>query len=151
MASRSEVNPYRCDHCGTANIVAAPVLYQQETRSYSGLFYSGTTQSYSAQAIAPPRPRRYVRPILLWGPAIFLLTFWTLVGFRSVFEFHEATLLRTDLAVIFLLFDLISIAGLKYSLRKVSRYNRGVFPGLRWNWEHTYVCRRCGKFRLICS
>ena len=30
-------------------------------------------------------------------------------------------------------------------------YNREVYPRLRWNWEHTYICRRCGKPRLIPS
>jgi len=41
MASVSQLNPYQCDQCGTANIVAAPVLYQQGTRAYSGTFSSG--------------------------------------------------------------------------------------------------------------
>ena len=67
MASTSRLNPYQCDQCGTTNIVAAPLLYEQGTRSYSGPFHSGTSQSYSAQAAAPPDPRGYGRPLLLWG------------------------------------------------------------------------------------
>ena len=49
MASVSQLNPYHCDQCGTANIVAAPVLYQQgtHTHTYSTKFDSGTTQSFS--------------------------------------------------------------------------------------------------------
>ena len=47
MASVSQLNLYQCDQCGTTNIVAAPVLYQQGTRAYSGTFSSGTSQSYS--------------------------------------------------------------------------------------------------------
>jgi hypothetical protein len=54
MASVSQLNPYQCDQCGTANIVAALILYQQGTRAYSGTLNSGTSQSYSAQAAAPP-------------------------------------------------------------------------------------------------
>jgi hypothetical protein len=37
------------------------------------------------------------------------------------------------------------------NLRKVAVYNQEVLPRLLWNWEHTYVCRRCGKLRLIPS
>jgi hypothetical protein len=33
----------------------------------------------------------------------------------------------------------------------VSRYNREVYPHLRRNWEHTYICRRCGNSQLILS
>ena len=76
MASVSQLNPYQCDQCGTANIVAAPVLYQQGTHTYSTRFHSGTTQSFSAQAVAPPRPRGFLRPFLLWGPAIALFSLW---------------------------------------------------------------------------
>ena len=41
MASVSQLNLYQCDQCGTANIVAAPVLYQQGTRAYSGTISRG--------------------------------------------------------------------------------------------------------------
>ena len=51
----------------------------------------------------------------------------------------------------FLLLTVASLAGLVINLRKVAHYNREVFPRLHWNWEHTYICRRCGKFRLIPS
>src|SRR5580692_1266447 len=70
MASVSQPNPYHCGKCGTANIVAAPVLYQQGTHIHSTRFHSGTTQSFSAQTVKPPRPRGYIRPFLVWGPAI---------------------------------------------------------------------------------
>jgi hypothetical protein len=151
MASVSQFNPYQCDQCGTANIVAAPVLYQQETRTYSGTFYSGTTQSSSAQAVAPPKARGYIRPILLWGPVILFFSVWTLVGFRSILELPKTTIFRVDLAAVFLLLDVAALSGFVLSLRRIARYNREVYPQLRWNWEHTYICRRCGKLRLIRS
>jgi hypothetical protein len=147
----SQFSPYQCDQCGTANIVAAPVLYQQGTHSYSTRFHSGTTQSYSAQAVAPPLRLGYVRPFLLWGPLFFLLCLWTFVGVRSVLEVPRVTMFRVGLAAIFLVLDLASLAGLVSSLRKVARYNRDVYPRLQWDWEHTYVCRRCGKLSLIPS
>jgi hypothetical protein len=84
MASVSQLNPYHCDQCGTANIVAAPVLYQQGTHTYSTRFYSGETQSFSAQAVKPPVLRRYTRPLFLWGFGIFIAVFWGSAGLRAI-------------------------------------------------------------------
>jgi hypothetical protein len=151
MASEPQFNPYLCDQCGTANIVAAPVLYQQETRTYSGTFYSGTTQSHSAQAVAPPNARGYIRPFLLWGPPMVIFFVWTVVGAGSIFDHPTSSALRPDTVAVFLLLGIASVAGLVLSIRKIARYNREVFPRLKWNWEHTYICRRCGKLRLIPS
>ena len=151
MASVSQLNPYQCDQCGTTNIVAAPVLYQQGTRAYSGTFSSGTSQSNSAQATAPPSPRGYGRPLLLWGPVILFLSVWTIVSFRSILELPKATMFRLDLAAVFLLLEVFSLVGLVFKLRSIARYNRDVYPRLHWNWEHTYICKRCGRPRLIPS
>ncbi len=151
MASVSQRNSYQCDQCGTTNIVAAPVLYEQGTRTYSGTFHSGASQSYSAQSVTPPVPRGYLRPLFVWGPMVLLSSLWTFVGFRSIVELPKATMLRGDLALLFLLLTVASLAGLVINLRKVADYNREVYPRLRWNWEHTYICRRCGKPRLIPS
>ena len=90
MASVSQLNPYQCDQCGTANIVAAPVLYQQGTRTYSGTFNSGTSQSFSAQAAAPPDPRGYGRPLLLWGIPICFTFFWGFVGLVGILEHSKS-------------------------------------------------------------
>ena len=76
MATLSQPNPYHCDQCGTGEIVAVPLLYQQGTRTFSGTFSHGTSQSYSAQIAAPPHPRGYIRPFVLWGFAICFLRFW---------------------------------------------------------------------------
>ena len=151
MASVSQLNPYQCDQCGTANIVAAPVVYQQGTRAYSGTFNSGTSQSYSAQQAVPPRPLGYLKPVFRWGPLILLLSVWTVIGFRSILELPRMSMFRVELAVVFLLLEVFALAGLVFNLRKIARYNRDIYPRLRWNWEHTYICRRCGKFSLIPS
>jgi len=37
------------------------------------------------------------------------------------------------------------------NLRRISRYNREVYSRLLWDWQHTYMCRRCGTFSLIAS
>ena len=118
---------------------------------YSGTFSSGTSQSYSAQVAAPPSPRGYGRPLLLWGPVILFLSVWTVVSFRSILELPKTTMFRVDLAAVFLLLDVVSFVCLVFKLRSIARYNREVYPRLHWNWEHTYICRRCGKLRLIPS
>jgi hypothetical protein len=151
MASVSQLNPYQCDQCGTANIVAAPVLYQQGTHTYSTRFHSGTTQSFFAQAVTPPRVRGFLRPFLVWGPAVAFFTLWTFIGFSSILELHRITVFKAELAFVFLALCVTSVAGMVFSLRKVARYNREVYPQLHWNWEHTYICRRCGRSRLIPS
>jgi hypothetical protein len=127
MASVSQFNPYHCDQCGTANIVAAPVLFEQGTRTYSGTFYSGMSQSFSAQSVAPPYTRGYIRPFLLWGPLVIIFWVWTVLGAGSILDHPVSSVLRPNTLAVFLLL------------------------GLRWNWEHTYICRRCGKPRLIPS
>ena len=151
MGDVVEQTLYKCDRCGATNIVAAPVLFQQGTHTYSTRLLSGTTQSFSAQAAAPPRHRGYIRPFVLWIPLILLLSIWTVVGFRSFFEFHQISISRVDMAVVFLILDIASIGGLLFNLRKVVHFNREVYPRLYWNWEHTYICRRCGNPQLIPS
>jgi predicted RNA-binding Zn-ribbon protein involved in translation (DUF1610 family) len=151
MATVPQLNPYQCDQCGSANIVAAHVLYQQGTRAYSGTFNSGTSQSYSAQAAAPPSPRGYGRPLILWGFGILFACFWGWAGLSAVLrhlDSHGA--LESPIGFLALL-GIACLAGLFFSIRKIARYNREIYPRLRWNWEHTYICRRCGKVLLIPS
>ena len=151
MASLAQQAAYQCEQCGTTNIVAAPVLYQQGTRTYSGTFNSGTSQCYSAQAVTPPRPRGYLRPFLFWGPAIFIFFVWTIVGFSSILEHPTTTALRANTVAVFLFLGVASLVGFVLNLCRIRRYNREVYPRLHWDWEHTYICRRCGKLRFIPS
>ena len=130
MASVSQFNPYQCDQCGNANIVAAPVVYHEGTRTYSGTFYSGTTQSYSALAVAPPKPRGYIRPFLVWGPPLVILLVWTVLGTNSILKHPATSALRPTSVAIFLLLDLASLAELYLSLRRIASYNREDFPRL---------------------
>lgn len=151
MATVLEQAPYQCDRCGTASIVAASVIYQQGTHTYSSHFSRTTSQSASAQAAAPPCPRGYIRPLVVWGPIVLFLALWSFVGLGSAFEVHGISAVKVMLAFIILVLFIASFAGLVNSLRKVGRYNREVYPRLRWNWEHTYICRRCGNSQLIPS
>ena len=113
MASVSQLNPYQCDQCGTANIVAAPVLYQQGTHTYSTRFHSGTTQSFSAQAVTPPRPRGYLRPFFAMGPCESLIFFvWTVVGFGSIYEHSVTSALRPSAVTVFLILGAACLVGM---------------------------------------
>jgi hypothetical protein len=141
--------PYQCDRCGAMNVVAAPLVYQQGNLTYSNRFRRTTSQSASAQAAAPPRPRTYLRPVIVWGPIVMFLGLWTFIGLGAAFQVHGISLYKVNLAIVIAFLCIASLAGLVKSIRRVSRYNREVFPRLQWNWEHTYVCRRCGNSQLI--
>jgi hypothetical protein len=149
MGTVLEQTPYQCDRCGATNVVAASLVYQQETRTYSNIFSRTTSQSVSAQAAAPPRRRGYLRPTIVWGPIVAFLSLWTFIGLGSAFGVRGISAFKVNLAFIILVLCIASFTGLAHSIRKVGRYNREVFPRLYWNWEHTYICRRCGNSQLI--
>lgn len=151
MEAVSQSSFYQCDRCGTTNVVAAPVLFEQGTRTYSGTFSSGTTQTFAAQAAAPPRPRGYLRPFVTWGPAIAIFFAWSVAGISSIHEHPLTSALHPNTVAVFFVLCLTSVAGLLLSLQKRVRYNRETYPQLQWNWEHTYICRRCGRNLLIPS
>ena len=49
MAATGQVMAYRCEQCGSPEIVALSQLYEQGTRSFSGRFTSGVSQSYHCE------------------------------------------------------------------------------------------------------
>jgi len=149
MPSESQLNPYRCDQCGAANVVAAPVLYQEGTRTYSGTFYSGVTQSHAALAVAPPKPRGYLRPFILWGPAIIILAAWASVGMSAIYKHPSSSVLRSSTVALFLLLCAGANCGMIASLRRIARHNRDIYPHLYRTWERTFICRRCGRALVL--
>lgn len=151
MASVSQQTPYQCDQCGATNIVAAPLLYEQGTRSYSGPYHSGISQSYSAQAAAPPHPRGYGRPVLFWGIPICFTLFWGFVGLIGILDHRESASTLGSTVTVLLLLGVACLGGMLLRFRKIARYNREVYSRLYWNWQHTYICRRCGRSLLIPS
>jgi hypothetical protein len=151
MASVPQQNPYQCDQCGTPNIVAVPLLYQQGTRNYSTGIGWGSSQTHSAHAAAPPRPRGYTRPFLFWGVPTFLFFLWSYAGFSAILERLNVRGTTAEEAAVFLFLGLACLGGLISKLSRVFRYNREVYPQSHWDWEHTYMCRRCGKILVISS
>ena len=84
MAATGQVMAYRCEQCGSPEIVTLFLLYEQGTRSFSGRFTSGVSQSFTAKAASPPSPRNYVRALFGWGFAMFFCVFWGIAGFRGI-------------------------------------------------------------------
>ena len=152
MASVSQLNPYQCDQCGTANIVAAPVLYQQGTHTYSTRFHSGTTQSFSAQAGRHLASSGLCPALSSLGNTNML---YPLFGASSVLSAFSITPSRLQFGrhchYSFASRFCVHLGGMLLSFRRIARYNREAYPRLRWNWEHTYICRRCGRSPLIPS
>ncbi len=149
MATLPQQSLYQCERCGSENLVAASLLYQQGTHSYAGTLHSGISQSVSAQVAAPPKPRGYLRPILVWGLGIYFALFWGYAGLSSLSLHPKTSASSVGVSLIFLLLGLVLLIGLVRSLRRLARYNREVFPQLLSTWQHTYMCRKCGTTRLI--
>jgi hypothetical protein len=151
MVTAEQQTTYRCAQCGSPEIVALSQLYEQGTRSFSGRFTSGVSQSIAAKAAAPPAPKHYFRPFILWGPVVAFFAMWTYVGFSALFMHPKALALKEYLAVAFLILFMTSLAKLLLNLGRVARYNREVYPRLYSDWAHTFMCRRCGKYSFIRS
>ncbi len=149
MATSVQQHLYQCDQCGTSEIVAIPILYQQGTRTFSGIFNHGTSQSASAQAVAPPRLRGYLGQIFIWGFAVSLCSLWSVTSLLSFFRHTEVSTSQAEVTAVFLVLWIASIAGMIRSLRQTARYNRKIYPKLHSDWAHTFMCRRCGKLLLI--
>ena len=149
MAATGQQFAYRCGQCGSPELVALSLLYEQGTRSFSRRFTTGVSQSFTAKAAAPPSPKRYFRPLILWGPVVLFFATWTYVGFIALFMHPKSLALKEFLAVVFPILFFAALAKLLRSLGRIARYNREVYPGLHSDWAHTFMCRRCGKYSLI--
>lgn len=151
MAATGQQIAYRCDQCGSPELVALSLLYEQGTRSFSGRFTSGVSQSFTAKAASPPRPRGYFRACLGWGFPIVFCCFWGLLGLSAILQHSKAPPSLEITVTVLLLFGCMFILRLLFSFGKIARYNREVYPGLYSDWAHTFMCRRCGKYSLIRS
>jgi hypothetical protein len=147
MSSPKREVSYQCDRCGSPNNVALSLLHQRGTRSFTaGSGWPGSSQSYSAQAAAPPTPRRYADRIVPYGFLFFFLSFLTWGCYGALVKSHDQVLYYPIGFLLFL--GAICLAALIRSCVKIADFNRDVFPRLHSHWAHTYACRRCGK--LIC-
>lgn len=151
MGAVIQKNSYQCDRCGSTNVVAAPVIYEQGTRTYSGTFNSGISKSQSAVAAEPPNTRGYARPLFLWGLGMVFACFWGAAGVRAIVRFPHSAGISERSVTFFGVLAAVCLVGLISHFFRIARYNREVYPRLHWNWEHTYICKRCGRSLLISS
>jgi hypothetical protein len=93
MSSPKREVSYQCDRCGSPNNVALSLLHQRGTRSFTaGSGWPGSSQSYSAQAAAPPTPRRYADRIVPYGFLFFFLSFLTWGCYGALVKSHDQVL-----------------------------------------------------------
>lgn len=151
MEAVRQNNSYQCDRCGSTNVVAAPVIYEQGTRRYSGTFNSGISKSQAAIGAAPPDTRSYRRPLLMWGAGLCFTLFWGFAGLARLLEHSQSGSALQRVVTVLFLAGVLCLGGMLLSFRRVARYNREVYPQLHWQWEHTFICRRCGRSLLIPS
>jgi DNA-directed RNA polymerase subunit RPC12/RpoP len=148
MVYAQQQRSYQCDRCGSPEVVALSLLYERGTRTHSGPAYWGKSQSFSAQNAAPPRPKGYGGPLILWGFLVAFLSFW-FWAFSQAFAKYPAA--AANMLVLLGVLGLVCVTGFAVSCRRISRHNREVFPTLQWNWLHSYRCQRCGKLVHIPS
>ena len=91
MAVAKQQPSYQCDQCGSPNIVALSVLYEQGTRTYSSPAYWGKSQTYSAQGAAPPRRKGYGVPFLIWGFLLYFVLFWSWAFYGGLTKYPDTT------------------------------------------------------------
>ena len=149
MATSVAQQAYQCDQCGNPDIVAVPLLYQQGTRTFSGVFNRGVSQSVAAQTLSPPRTRRYAIRAFAWGMVVVLCLLWGCTALRAFLldGTHSASL--SSITVVTLLLCMGAIIGMFRSMRKIYRYNHDIYPELEAKWAHSFMCRRCGKLQSI--
>jgi hypothetical protein len=151
MVTAEQQMTYRCSQCGSPEIVALSLLYEQGTRSFSGRFTSGVSQSFTARVASPPSPRNYVRAFLGWGFAIFFCVFWGIAGFRGILQHPQKTESLEGVVIFLFCLGFMLLLCMLFHFRRIARYNREVYPHLHSDWAHTFMCRRCGKCSMICS
>ena len=149
MATSLTQQVYQCDQCGNADIVAVPLLYQQGTRTFSGIFSRGVSQSVAAQTFSPPRPRSYSLRALVWGFSTAVCLLWGSTALRALLRDGARSTALLGVTTIFLIFCVGTLVGMFRSMSKIYRYNHEVFPKLESEWSQSFVCRRCGKLQRI--
>ena len=149
MATSVAQQVYQCDQCGNADLTAVPLLYQQGTRTFSGVFSRGESQSVAAQTLAPPRPRRYTLLAFVWGCGVTVCLLWTTTALRAMLRGGAHSISLLEATAIFLVFCAGTVLGMLRSMRRVYHYNHEVYPKLASEWAHSFMCRRCGKLQLI--
>jgi len=138
-------NAYVCPYCQSENIqsynidgVTTGVGIGAGGRVGVGIGNTvGTQQTALSMMAEPPMKKSIGKYIFKWSLAIQIgLVFLLMITGLSK---HESSLI--------IYFGAYALLIYKTYQRYV--WNRDTYPGLRRDWEHTYVCLRCGNSFLL--
>ena len=148
-----------CPVCHSTNLVKVSLAYEQGLSGYQGQSRSrglvlgtgglgfwggrtmstGTSQARLSARLSPPSRWSYWTTLKVWLAGLLVLCFvgGTLTpenAYKAREFIHELT------------WALDAYSGaLVFAGWLVWRYNRRIFPVKRRNWDHSFLCRRCGE------
>ena len=147
-------NAYVCPYCQSENIQSYNIAYAGGFSNVNGVTTGvgigaggrvgvgigntvGTQQTALSMMAKPPMKKSIGKYIFKWSLTIQIgLVFLLMITRLSK---HDSSLI--------IYFD--AYALLIYKTYKRYVWNRDTYPGLRRDWEHTYVCLRCGNSFLL--
>lgn len=147
-------NVYECPYCQSDNIQSYNIAYASGFSNVSGITTGvgvgmggrvgvgvgntvGTQQTVLSMMAEPPKKKSTTSLFIKGSLGIYFgLGLVLLVSGLSKNNWS-------------LLLYVVAYAILIYAIHRRTVWNREVYPNLRKDWEHTYICLRCGnRFRL---
>lgn len=143
-----------CPNCNSDNIQSFKIAYHSgvSTSSHStvGVGYSnggfgvgtaettGVSVSNLSQSVAPPEKKGYLKNFFIGYLIVCVITYFIKL-------ICESAVGRT-----FIVIDYFAIACLLYWFYKeIYCWNRDIYPKLLYQWNHSYICLRCGHRFII--
>ena len=151
-----------CSVCHSTNLVKLSLAFEQGLSDYQGQSRSrglfagtgglglwggrttsaGTSQTRLSARLSPPTKWSYWTMLKVWFAGLIVVWFvaiaLTPANAYKAKEFTRELTWAIDAYV----------AALVFLGWLVWRYNRRIFPAKRRNWDHSFLCRRCGNTLL---
>ena len=144
-------NEFVCPQCHSENVQNFALVYgqnvsQSQNKTFGGgviggdlasgvSVTNGTSVTGLGQAVAPPpqKSRNKLYAFLMW-----------FFGYMPISALLAAILPDALGSAPFVL-SLIVLGGIEFKIRKgISNWNKEVWPGLYDEWQHSYLCLKCG-------
>lgn len=144
-------NEFVCPQCHSANVQNFALVYgqnvsQSQNKTFGGgvvggdlasgvAVTNGTSVTGLGQAVAPPlqKSRNKLHAFLMW-----------FFGYMPIY-FLLASILPNALGNAPGVLALIILGSIEYKIhKKISTWNKEVWPGLYDEWQHSYLCLKCG-------
>lgn len=93
----------------------------------------GTQQTALSTLAQPPVKKSVVKYFIKWSFLLWIGMVFAVVIIGSSHEIWP------------MIWMLLALASIMYNTYKRYTWNRDSYPKLREEWEHTYVCLRCGN------